>query len=210
MQNVGLDVWLEDNAQATFWSHCLFMFPDQARHAMDARIELGPGARLAYNEVHYHGLSGGIEVVPRAKVKVGERAHYRADFSLVQGLVGKLDIDYDVEVGADATAELTSLDDVRKVVVAFKEQTPIYLGDLAEGTVVVTMSEFGRTARENGDRGTDRVRTHRHLDAAAHRFTFGHSHPIPCRRRSKSEAGSENSPGSVCHRITAIDLPPFS
>ena len=31
----------------------------------------------------------------------------------------------------------------------------IDLGDLAEDTVVVTMSEFGRTARENGTRGTD-------------------------------------------------------
>src|SRR5690349_925650 len=31
----------------------------------------------------------------------------------------------------------------------------IDLGDLAESTVVVTMSEFGRTARENGNRGTD-------------------------------------------------------
>jgi uncharacterized protein (DUF1501 family) len=29
------------------------------------------------------------------------------------------------------------------------------LGPLAEETVVVTMTEFGRTARENGDRGTD-------------------------------------------------------
>ena len=29
------------------------------------------------------------------------------------------------------------------------------LSDLAESTVVVTMSEFGRTARENGNRGTD-------------------------------------------------------
>jgi len=29
------------------------------------------------------------------------------------------------------------------------------LGDLAEDTVVVTMSEFGRTIRENGNRGTD-------------------------------------------------------
>lgn len=29
------------------------------------------------------------------------------------------------------------------------------LGDLQEDTVVVTMSEFGRTARENGNRGTD-------------------------------------------------------
>ena len=29
------------------------------------------------------------------------------------------------------------------------------LGDLADDTVIVTMSEFGRTARENGNRGTD-------------------------------------------------------
>ena len=31
----------------------------------------------------------------------------------------------------------------------------IDLGDLAEDTIVVSMSEFGRTARENGNRGTD-------------------------------------------------------
>jgi uncharacterized protein (DUF1501 family) len=31
----------------------------------------------------------------------------------------------------------------------------IDLGDLADDTLVVTMSEFGRTARENGNRGTD-------------------------------------------------------
>ncbi len=108
VQNVDLDLVMEAGAAATFWSHCLFMFPDMARHAMDARIVLEDGARLSYNEVHYHGLSGGIEVLPRARVQVGEGAHYRADFSLTQGRVGRLDVDYEVEVGRAATAELTS------------------------------------------------------------------------------------------------------
>jgi uncharacterized protein (DUF1501 family) len=40
------------------------------------------------------------------------------------------------------------------------------LGDLADDTVVVTMSEFGRTARENGNRGTD----HGHANVM---FVFG-------------------------------------
>lgn len=108
VQNVDLELVMESGAAATFWSHCLFMFPDMARHAMEARIVLEPGARLAYNEVHYHGLSGGIEVLPRARVQVGEGAHYRADFGLTQGRVGRLDLDYEVEVGRAATAELTS------------------------------------------------------------------------------------------------------
>lgn len=70
---------------------------------MTATVNIGTGAELTYNEVHYHGLSGGIEVIPRAQVMVGKRARYHADFSLVQGRVGKLDIDYTVSV-----AELTS------------------------------------------------------------------------------------------------------
>lgn len=40
------------------------------------------------------------------------------------------------------------------------------LGDLAEDTVVVSMSEFGRTVRENGNRGTD----HGHANVM---FVFG-------------------------------------
>ena len=42
----------------------------------------------------------------------------------------------------------------------------IDLGDMREDTVVITMSEFGRTARENGNRGTD----HGHANVM---FVFG-------------------------------------
>lgn len=107
-QNVALVISLGPASRAEFWSHCLFTLPERARHAMDARVDLLPGARLDYREAHYHGLSGGIEVVARARVRVEEGARYRADFTLVQGRVGRLDLDYEVEVGTRASAELLS------------------------------------------------------------------------------------------------------
>jgi len=108
IQNVRLALVMERDARATFWSHCLFPLAEQARHAMDATIRLDERAELVYNEAHYHGLSGGIEVLPVARVSVGRRARYRADFSLVSGRVGRLEIDYTVEVAEDGVAELTS------------------------------------------------------------------------------------------------------
>jgi multidrug efflux pump subunit AcrB len=45
--------------------------------------------------------------------------------------VGRLPKDY-LQYLVLATGEITSLDDVRRVVVAFKNQTPIYLGDIAD------------------------------------------------------------------------------
>ncbi len=53
------------------------------------------------------------------------------------------------------------------------------LGTLAESTVVVTMSEFGRTARENGNRGTD----HGHANVM---FVLGG--PVPRRARVRALA----------------------
>jgi Fe-S cluster assembly scaffold protein SufB len=107
-QKIDLELQLEAGASATFWSHCLFTEVVQARHAMNARVELAEGAELVYQEAHYHGDSGDIEVTPRASVRLGPEALYRADFALVQGRVGCLDIDYEVDVGAAAVAELTS------------------------------------------------------------------------------------------------------
>ena len=108
VQNIDLDITLEVNSRATLWSHCLFTVPDVARHAMTARVHVRAGAELVYNEAHYHGLSGGIEVIPRADILLDRGARYLADFSLVQGRVGKLDIGYNAEVGENAVAQLTS------------------------------------------------------------------------------------------------------
>jgi Fe-S cluster assembly scaffold protein SufB len=108
VQNVRLELVMERGSRATLWSHCLFTQAERARHAMNAAVDIRAGAELVYNEAHFHGPSGGIEVLPVATVKVGRRARYLADFSLVQGRVGKLAIDYDVAVAEDGLAELTS------------------------------------------------------------------------------------------------------
>lgn len=108
IQRIALQFTMRENASATVWSHCLFTQAREATHAMDARIHVLAGAKLTYQEVHYHGASGGVRVLPKAWVVLGPRARMRADFALTQGRVGLLDIDYSVEVGEDSIAELTS------------------------------------------------------------------------------------------------------
>jgi len=107
-QNIELELTLQAGSRATFWSHCIFTMPEIARHTMTANVTIKDGAQLTYNEVHYHGLSGGIEVIPKATVVVGPQARYAAGFTLVQGRAGVLDIDYAVTVAEHGVAELTS------------------------------------------------------------------------------------------------------
>jgi len=59
--------------------------------------------------------------------------------------------DHHVNEGATEGQLSNVLTDFSQSIAAFWTD----LGDLAEDTVIVTMSEFGRTARENGNRGTD-------------------------------------------------------
>jgi uncharacterized protein (DUF1501 family) len=59
--------------------------------------------------------------------------------------------DHHVNEGATEGQLANVLSDFSQSLAAFWTD----LGDLDEDTVIVTMSEFGRTARENGNRGTD-------------------------------------------------------
>jgi len=59
--------------------------------------------------------------------------------------------DHHVNEGAAEGQLANVLTDFSQTLAAFWTD----LGDLGEDTVVITMSEFGRTARENGNRGTD-------------------------------------------------------
>ena len=51
---------------------------------------------------------GGVVVITKASVRVGPRARYFSDFSLIKGRVGKLGIKYRVEKQEQAVVELSS------------------------------------------------------------------------------------------------------
>ena len=107
-QKIKMDVKFEKNSSAHFIAHCVFPNAEKVRHIMDAVVEVGEGAEMRYSETHYHGVYGGIKVIPKSVVRIGKRGRYFADFTLIDGRVGTLDIDYAVEAGENAVTELTA------------------------------------------------------------------------------------------------------
>ncbi len=107
-QEIRMDLTLERNSSAHFIAHCIFPNAQKVRHIMDAAVEIGENAEMIYSETHYHGLYGGIEVVPKADVKLHRNGKYYADFTLTSGRVGTLNIDYSVNAGENAVTELTA------------------------------------------------------------------------------------------------------
>jgi Fe-S cluster assembly scaffold protein SufB len=107
-QRIRMDVRMEKNSSARFIAHCLFPNAEQVRHIMEASVDVGENAEMHYTESHFHGPYGGIEVVPKARIMIGESGRYFSDFTLTTGRVGRLDIDYTVEAGKNSVAELTA------------------------------------------------------------------------------------------------------
>lgn len=105
-QKIKIDVRLQEHASVHFIAHCIFPKAEKVKHVMDAVIGVGEDAEMRYSETHYHGHYGGIEVIPKAVVKINKNGRYFTDFNLVTGRVGLLAIDYTVEVSENAVTEL--------------------------------------------------------------------------------------------------------
>jgi len=106
LQEIELQVEVGSGAEVSVIAHCIFPNAVHIIHKMDAVITIGDNASFNYGETHYHGDFGGIEVIPKAKITLGEKALYENTFSLVEGCVGKLDFDYEVFSGARSVTEL--------------------------------------------------------------------------------------------------------
>ncbi len=106
MQRIAMDVEVEENAFASVQAHCTFPNALDVTHAMDASVRIGPGADYSYFERHIHGREGGVLVLPKARIEVGEEARFKTEFELLQGRVGRIDIDYEMTCLAGSVTEM--------------------------------------------------------------------------------------------------------
>ena len=107
-QEIEMEITLGRNASARFVAHCLFPNAQKVRHTMHGSVDVGEGGRMRYSETHYHGWSGGIEVLPRMRVTVRKGGQFSSEFLLVRGRVGRLSTDIAVEAHDGAVAELVT------------------------------------------------------------------------------------------------------
>ena len=119
-QEIVLQVDVKPGAEVSVIAHCIFPNAIRITHKMDAVINIADNARFSYKETHYHGDFGGIEVIPKATVRLGKKAQYENTFSLIQGSVGTLDFNYEVFSDAGSIAGLLAKvygknDDVIKI-----------------------------------------------------------------------------------------------
>lgn len=108
LQKIVLDLEAEEGSRASVQAHCTFPNAADVTHRMDAEIRIGPGAEYAYFERHVHGPGGGVLVLPKARVSVGEGARFKTEFELLEGRVGKIAIQYEATCEARSTTEMVA------------------------------------------------------------------------------------------------------
>ncbi|MGP8319397.1 MAG: SufB/SufD family protein [Methanosarcinaceae archaeon] len=108
LQQINVTMIAEEGASVEIIAHCTFPNAEHVIHKMDGRILIHRNASLTYNETHFHGDNGGVEVIPKAKIKIEEGGRYYTGFTLVTGRVGLLDFDYEVDAGKNTVCELNA------------------------------------------------------------------------------------------------------
>jgi Fe-S cluster assembly scaffold protein SufB len=106
LQDIIMKVDAQEGSEVGVVAHCIFPNAVRVVHKMDADIRIGKNARFDYKETHYHGETGGIEVIPKAVVRVEKGGTWHSSMSLSEGRVGRLDYDFEVFCLEEAVAEL--------------------------------------------------------------------------------------------------------
>jgi hypothetical protein len=108
LQNIQSQFEIGEGAEVGFLAHCTFPNAVELKHVMDATVHVGRNATMRYTEAHYHGPQGGIEVLPTTRARVDEGGRLETEFNLTEGRVGRMAIDFEVDVAAGGVAELAA------------------------------------------------------------------------------------------------------
>jgi len=108
LQEIKMNFVAEEDSAVELIAHCTFPNAVKVIHRMDAQMLIGKNASLNYTETHFHGPHGGIQVIPKAHIRIEEGGSYYTNFSLVSGRVGYLEFDYSVDAEKDAICEMVT------------------------------------------------------------------------------------------------------
>lgn len=145
-QHIIMQVDVEADSFASVLAHCTFPNAIDITHTMDAVVNIAPGAIYEYFERHLHGPEGGVLVVPKTRVRLGESSRFKTEFELIKGQAGVIDFDYNADCDARSTLEM-----IARII--------------ARGHDVVTIRE---TARLNGEESRAVLKTYMALRDDAH------------------------------------------
>jgi Fe-S cluster assembly scaffold protein SufB len=120
VQRIDMRVEIGAAAVVSVLAHCIFPDAEQVEHIMDAEIFVGEGGRYSYLESHVHSDQGGLEVLPRARIRLAPEARFKSEFQLVRGRVGLIDMDYETVCSRESVLEMMAkisgrLDDTIKI-----------------------------------------------------------------------------------------------
>ncbi|MBN2089824.1 SufD family Fe-S cluster assembly protein [candidate division KSB1 bacterium] len=107
-QVINSEYIIGNNVTVEFMAHCSFPRAEDVQHIMQAKMDIADNSVVKYQEVHFHGPEGGIEVIPIAQIKMGKNSIYTSEFKLIEGRVGRFDLDYAIDVGENSVAELNA------------------------------------------------------------------------------------------------------
>ncbi len=98
----------EEESKVKFLAHCIFPNAVKVEHIMDSEVHAGKNTKIEYEEIHFHGKSGGVKVIPKTRAWIEEGGEYNSSFIIKSGRVGMVDIDYEVHLGKEAKSMLIS------------------------------------------------------------------------------------------------------
>jgi hypothetical protein len=80
LQEILAEYEIGEGAEVQFLAHCSFPNAVRVQHRMQARIHVGKNASLTYTEEHFHGQTGGAEVLPCAVVSIDDGGRFITTF----------------------------------------------------------------------------------------------------------------------------------